>query len=61
LNYTHTYKNHKQRNVKCAITDGYSNIEEMVKQKKDFHVIVTNEVGFDVYLKFSKLTKIEDE
>lgn len=59
MEYTHTYRNIKKREVKCFIIDNKKRVEFLSRTQQDFHVIVTNENGADVYLKYSKLTKIK--
>lgn len=58
MNFTHTYRNRRCKDIKCFITDPCENVKKLIQQGADFHVIVTNENGVDVYLKYSELKQI---
>jgi hypothetical protein len=58
MNFTHTYRNHFAREVQCFITDNPDKVAKLLKRSEDFNVIVENEKGEDVILKYSKLKKI---
>lgn len=59
MNYTHTYRNKKGRDVQCFIDPSCIYGVEKLAEIAEFNVIVTNENGVDIYLQHSQLTKIE--
>jgi hypothetical protein len=55
MEFTHTYRNRRCKDIKCFITDPCESVKKLIEQNANFHVIVTNENGVDVYLKYSEL------